>query len=318
MDDTPGSGQDFPVIAHFEVRRRSYLAPDGEPVRALPSFASDQGLLLELYRGMVLTRTFDLKAVALQRTGRLGTYAVSLGQEAVSIGVASAMRTEDVLLPSYRDNAALLWRGVKMEEILLYWGGDERGNLFSGAAHDFPYCIPVGSQAPHAAGVAYAFRLRKEPRVAVCLFGDGATSKGDVWEAMNFAGVWRLPVVFVANNNQWAISVPLKLQTASQTLAQNAIAAGFSGEQVDGNDVIAVRAAAVEAIERARAGAGPTLIEAVTYRLSDHTTADDAGRYRPPEQVQARRQEEPTARSRTYLVGESVWGKSQEDGLAAE
>ena len=132
MDDTPGSGQDFPVIAHFEVRRRSYLAPDGEPVRALPSFASDQGLLLELYRGMVLTRTFDLKAVALQRTGRLGTYAVSLGQEAVSIGVASAMREEDVLLPSYRDNAALLWRGVKMEEILLYWGGDERGNCSSG------------------------------------------------------------------------------------------------------------------------------------------------------------------------------------------
>src|SRR6266852_574847 len=176
MDDTPGSGQDLPVIARFEVRRRSYLAPDGAPLRALPSFASDLDLLLALYRGMVLTRTFDLKAVALQRTGRLGTYAVSLGQEAVSIGVASAMGEADVLLPSYRDNAALLWRGVKMEEILLYWGGDERGNCSSGPPHDFPFCVPVGSQAPHAAGVAYAFRLRKEPRVAVCLFGDGATS----------------------------------------------------------------------------------------------------------------------------------------------
>ena len=308
----------LPVIARFEVRRRSYLAPDGTVLRPLPRFASDTGVLLALYRGMVLTRAFDLKAVSLQRTGRLGTYAVSLGQEAVSVGIASAMRAEDVVLPSYRDNGTLLWRGTKMEEILLFWGGDERGNLSSGPAHDFPYCIPVGSQAPHAAGVAYAFKLRKEPRVAVCLFGDGATSKGDVWEAMNFAGVHKLPVVFVANNNQWAISVPLKLQTASETLAQKAIAAGFSGEQVDGNDVIAVRAAAEDAIAQARAGAGPRLIEAVTYRLSDHTTADDAARYRPPEEVQARWKEEPIARLRAYLVGQNAWGKAPEDELAAE
>jgi 2-oxoisovalerate dehydrogenase E1 component alpha subunit len=308
----------LPVIARFEVRRRSYLAPDGSVLRPLPAFASDSATLLALYRGMVLTRTFDLKAVSLQRTGRLGTYAVSLGQEAVSVGIASAMREEDVLLPSYRDNGTLLWRGTKMEEILLFWGGDERGNLSSGPAHDFPYCIPVGSQAPHAAGVAYAFKFRKEPRVAVCLFGDGATSKGDVWEAMNFAGVHKLPVVFVANNNQWAISVPLKLQTASETLAQKAIAAGFAGEQVDGNDVIAMRAAAEEAIAQARAGGGPRLIEAMTYRLSDHTTADDAARYRPPEEVQARWKEEPIARLRAYLVSQKVWGKAQEEALAAE
>src|SRR3989442_4159553 len=310
--------EELPVIARFEVRRRSYLAPDGTVQRRLPSFGSDTKLLLSLYRGMVLTRTFDLKAVSLQRTGRLGTYAVSLGQEAVAVGIASAMRREDVVLPSYRDNGALVWRGMKMEEILLYWGGDERGNRSPGPAHDFPYCIPVGSQAPHAAGVAYAFKLRKEPRVAVCLFGDGATSKGDVWEAMNFAGVHKLPVVFVANNNQWAISVPLKLQTASQTLAQKAIAAGFAGEQVDGNDVIAVRAAAEDAIAQARAGAGPRLIEAVTYRLSDHTTADDAARYRPPEEVQARWKEEPIARLQAYLVSQKVWGKREEEQLASE
>jgi 2-oxoisovalerate dehydrogenase E1 component alpha subunit len=310
--------EELPVIARFEVRRRSYLAPDGSVLRPLPAFASDAATLLALYRGMVLTRAFDLKAVSLQRTGRLGTYAVSLGQEAVSVGVASAMRDEDVLLPSYRDNGTLLWRGTKMEEILLFWGGDERGNLSSGPAHDFPYCIPVGSQAPHAAGVAYAFKFRKEPRVAVCLFGDGATSKGDVWEAMNFAGVHKLPVVFVANNNQWAISVPLKLQTASETLAQKAIAAGFAGEQVDGNDVIAMRAAAQAAIAQARAGGGPRLIEAVTYRLSDHTTADDAARYRPPEEVQARWKEEPIARLRAYLVSQKLWGKAQEEELAAE
>jgi 2-oxoisovalerate dehydrogenase E1 component alpha subunit len=310
--------EELPVIARFEVRRRGYLAPDGTLQRPLPSFASDIDLLLSLYRGMVLTRAFDLKAVSLQRTGRLGTYATSLGQEAVSVGVASAMREEDAVLPSYRDNGTLLWRGMKMEEILLFWGGDERGNRSSGPAHDFPYCIPVGSQAPHAAGVAYAFKFRKQPRVAVCLFGDGATSKGDVWEAMNFAGVHKLPVVFVANNNQWAISVPLRLQTASETLAQKAIAAGFPGEQVDGNDVIAVRAAAGEAIEAARCGDGPRLIEAVTYRLSDHTTADDAARYRPPEEVQARWKEEPIARLRSYLVIHKTWGKSDEEQLAAE
>src|SRR5881396_1088722 len=242
----------LPVVARFEVRRRSYLAPDGTVLRTPPGFVADIESLVGLYRSMVLLRLFDRKAVSLQRTGRLGTYAVSLGQEAVAVGIASAMRQEDVLLPSYRDNGTLLWRGTKMEEILLFWGGDERGNLSSGPAHDFPYCIPVGSQAPQAAGVAYAFKLRKEPRVAVCLFGDGATSKGDVWEAMNFAGVHKLPLVFVVVNNQWAISVPLRLQTASETLAQKAIAAGFIGEQVDGSDVVAVSAAAEDAIAAAR------------------------------------------------------------------
>jgi pyruvate dehydrogenase E1 component alpha subunit len=312
------AGEELPVVARFVVRRRAYLSPTGSPLRKLPAFASDSSLLVALYRAMVLARAFDLKAVSLQRTGRLGTYAVALGQEAVAAGVASAMRDEDVLLPSYRDNAALLWRGVKMEEILLYWGGDERGSRFSGPPHDFPYCIPVGLQAPHAAGVAFAFKLRKEPRVAVCLFGDGATSKGDLWEAMNFAGVQKLPVVFVANNNQWAISVPLRLQTASETIAQKAIAAGFVGEQVDGNDVIAVRAAAEAAIAAARAGEGPRLIEALTYRLGDHTTADDAGRYRPPEEVQAHWKEEPIARLRAYLVSQNAWTKAQEEALAIE
>jgi 2-oxoisovalerate dehydrogenase E1 component alpha subunit len=318
MTETVSGDEQFPVIARFEIRRRAYLAPDGAGLRRLPSFAFDIALLVSFYRAMVVARAFDLRAVSLQRTGRLGTYAVALGQEAVGVGVASAMRQEDVLLPSYRDNAALLWRGVKMEEILLYWGGDERGNRSSGPVHDFPYCIPVGSHAPHAAGVAYAFKFRKEPRVAVCLFGDGATSKGDVWEAMNFAGVHKLPLVFVANNNQWAISVPLKLQTAAETLAQKAIAAGFAGEQVDGNDVIAVRAAADEAIAAARSGEGPRFIEAITYRLGDHTTADDAGRYRPPEEVQGRWKEEPIARLRAYLVSQRAWGKAEEEQLVNE
>jgi pyruvate dehydrogenase E1 component alpha subunit len=306
------------VVACFTVRRRGYLAPDGRILSGIPEALADVATLIRLYRAMVLTRAFDLKAVSLQRTGRLGTYAVSLGQEAVSVGVAAAMRLDDVLLPSYRDNGALLWRGVKMEEILLYWGGDERGNRTSGPPDDFPFCVPVGSQAPHAAGVAWAIKFRRQPRVAVCLLGDGATSKGDAYEAMNFAGVHRLPLVFVVNNNQWAISVPLKLQTGCETLAQKAIAAGFPGEQVDGNDPIAVHAAATEAIGNARAGQGPRLIEALTYRLGDHTTADDAARYRPPEQVQARWKEEPIARLRTYLVGRDAWGKTEEEELAAD
>jgi 2-oxoisovalerate dehydrogenase E1 component alpha subunit len=259
MTESWHADEHLPVIARFEVRHRSYLAPGGSINRQLPAFASDTRLLVRLYRAMVLVRAFDLKAVALQRTGRLGTYAASLGQEAVSVGVASAMRNEDVLLLSYRDNAALIWRGVKLEEILLFWGGDERGNHFCGPVQDFPFCIPVGSQAPHAAGVAYALKLRKEPRVAVCLFGDGATSKGDVFEAMNFAGVHKLPVVFVVTNNQWAISVPLRLQTASETLAQKAIGAGFIGEQVDGNDVVAMYAAAKDAIKLPVMARGPAL-----------------------------------------------------------
>ena len=309
---------DLPVIANFVVCRRAYLDPDGQASGVLPDFASDQGVLVDMYRAMVLARSFDLKAVSLQRTGRLGTYATSLGQEAVGVGIASAMRPEDVLLPSYRDNSALLLRGVKLEEILLFWGGDERGNRWSGPPHDFPVCIPVGSQAPHAAGVAYAFKYRKEARIAVCILGDGATSKGDVFEAMNFAGVWKLPVVFVVNNNQWAISVPLRRQTASQTLAQKAIAAGFSGEQVDGNDVIAVRAAVDTAIAAARAGEGPRLIEAVTYRLGDHTTADDASRYRSAEEVQEHWKEEPLTRVRTYLVKRFNWNKAQEEEVTSE
>jgi 2-oxoisovalerate dehydrogenase E1 component alpha subunit len=308
--------QALPVIARFAITYRQYLAADGSAKEKLPSFAADAASLIAIYRAMVLTRTFDLKAVSLQRTGRLGTYAVSLGQEAVSVGVASAMHHEDVLLPSYRETGTLLWRGVKMEEILLYWGGDERGNLSSGPAHDFPFCVPVGSQAPHAAGVAYALKFRKVPYAAVCLLGDGATSKGDVYEAMNFAGVHKLPLVFVVNNNQWAISVPLKLQTAATTLAQKAIAAGFQGEQVDGNDAIAVRAAAEDAIAAARAG--QRLIEARTYRLGDHTTADDASRYRSPTEVQAHWKDEPIARLRSYLVGASAWGKADEEALAAE
>jgi len=197
----------------------------------------------------------------------------------------------------------------------MYWGGDERGSDFSGPREDFPVSIPVGSHATHAAGVALAFRMRGEARAAVAAFGDGATSKGDVYEAMNVAGAWNLPVVFFVINNRWAISVPRERQTAAETLAQKAVAAGFAGHQVDGNDVVAVHEVAQDALARARDGHGPTLIEAITYRLADHTTVDDASRYRDDADVSRHWQEEPIARLRNFLTRHHGWVKQDEEAL---
>ena len=303
------------TVAEFAMTSIRVLDPRGEVIAPLPEFARKPSELVALYRAMVLTRAFDAKAIALQRTGRLGTYASSLGQEAVAVGVAAAMQPNDVLLPSFREHGAQLWRGVTLKELFLYWGGDERGNDFAGPREDFPNCVPVGSHAPHAVGVALAFRLRAEKRAAVCVLGDGATSKGDVAEALNMAGVWMVPAVFVINNNGWAISLPLAKQTAAATLAQKAIAAGITGEQVDGNDVIAVRFAVERALARARDGAGPTLVEAVTYRLSDHTTADDASRYRADTEVSQHWPAEPLVRLRNYLVRSNLWEKDKEEEL---
>lgn len=305
------------VVASFEVHSIRHVAPDGRPDGPLPAWA-DRNAITGLYRAMALTRAFDARAVALQRSGQLGTFASSLGQEAVAVGLAAAMGEADVLVPSFREQGAQLWRGVTMVELFLYWGGDERGSDFAGPREDFPISVPVGSQASHAAGVAMAFRLRREPRVAVCVLGDGATSKGDVAEALNLAGVRGLPAVFVVNNNQWAISVPRSAQTAAATLAQKAVAAGIDGEQVDGNDVVAVRDRVGIAVERARDGGGPALIEAVTYRLADHTTADDAGRYRDEAEVSAHWEHEPLSRVRALLVERGWWGKDDEEHLLAE
>jgi len=302
-------------IAHFDIDCTACLDANGAPIGELPGWAQDGDALKRLYRAMVRTRTFDTKAIALQRTGRLGTYASCLGQEAVGVGLASAMRDEDVLLPSFREHAAQLWRGVTPVELLLYWGGDERGSDFAGPRGDFPICIPVGTQYPHAAGVALAMSLGHEKAVAVAVGGDGSTSKGDFYEALNVVGLWKLPAVFVINNNQWAISVRRREQTAARTLAQKAIAAGMPGEQVDGNDVIAVRDAVARALARARAGEGGTLVECLSYRLGDHTTADDARRYREDAEVKAHWKEEPVARLRAHLVAAHGWSKADEEAL---
>ncbi len=292
-----------------------FLSAAGEVVRDLPDFARDGDTLRALYSAMVRARTFDAKAIALQRTGRLGTYASSLGQESIGVGVTSAMTDADVFLPSFREHGGQLWRGVTLVELFLYWGGDERGNDFAGPRQDFPVCIPVASQFPHAAGVALALQQKATTGVAVAVGGDGATSKGDFYEALNVVGAWDLPAIFVINNNQWAISVRRTDQTRARTLADKAVAAGIPGEQVDGNDVIAVREATERALRRARDGEGGTLIECVSYRLGDHTTADDASRYRDDAEVSPHWKAEPLIRLRNHLVANHGWRKDDEQAL---
>jgi pyruvate dehydrogenase E1 component alpha subunit len=305
-------------VASFVIHRYRCLDINGRLHGPVPTFARNRDEMITLYRAMVLTRAFDEKAVALQRTGRLGTFASSLGQEAVAVGIGAGMRSDDILVPSFREQGAQLWRGVRPLDLLLYWGGDERGNDFAGPVEDFPICVPVGTQAAHAAGVALALRLRRESRATVCVLGDGATSRGDVNASMNFAGARQLPVVFVVNNNQWAISVPRTAQTAAETLAQKAVGAGIHGEQVDGNDVIAVRARIEAALKRARSGDGPTLVEALTYRLADHTTADDASRYRSDDEVSGFWRYDPVARVRAYLTSAVGWRPEDEQRLLTE
>jgi 2-oxoisovalerate dehydrogenase E1 component alpha subunit len=302
----------------FRIDYVQFLSPEGVLSSCAGEIARDADLLVGLYRAMVRTRIYDGKAIALQRTGQLGTFASALGQEAIGVGVATAMASRDVLIPSYRDHGAQFLRGATMVDNLLYWGGDERGSNFAIPRADFPICVPVGTQVAHAVGAAYSFMLRKEDRVAVCFIGDGGCSNGGFYEALNMAGVWKTPVVIVINNNGWAISTPCELETAAETLAQKAIAAGVEGRQVDGNDVIAIHHVARQAIEKARRGGGPTLIEAISYRLGDHTTADDATRYRDPEIVHKAWTREPIGRLRTYLSNQNVWTKEKETALLKE
>ena len=305
------------TVAEFEIQYHQFLDAEGRSTGPLPDFAKDPAELLKMYRLMTLVRTFDTKAVNLQRTGKLGTYASCLGHEATHVGVGAAMRPDDVLAPVYREYGSQLWRGVTMAEVLLYWGGDERGNDFAVPRQDFAWCVPIGSQVLHAAGAAMAFKVRGEKRCAVAFIGDGGTSQGAFYEAMNLAGARALPVVFVIVNNKWAISVPIEAQTATRTLAQKAIAAGIPGVQVDGNDLIAVRHIMDEALASARRGEGPTVVEAVTYRLSDHTTADDASRYRRDKEVKAAWRTEPLLRVRAHLIKAGAWDDAREEELKA-
>ena len=263
--------------------------------------------MLKYFKLMNLIHIFDKKAISLQRTGRMGTYAPIGGQEAVGTVIGNLLDSDDIFIPYYRDYAALYQRGTQLSDILQYWGGDERGSLYSNQSKDFPICVPIASQCQHAVGVAYALKYAHSPNIAVVTIGDGGTSEGDFYEAINAAGVWNLPVIFVIINNQWAISVPRQEQSRCQTLAQKAIAAGIPGIQVDGNDIFALHDVFSSAIEKARgANATPCVIEALSYRLSDHTTADDATRYQPKNEVENAKRLETIHRFTEYLIQQHI------------
>lgn len=275
--------------------------------------------LLRLYRAMALARAVDERLLNLQRQGRIGTFPLCRGQEAASCGPALAMTKEDWFVGAFRELGGRLMRGEPIENVLHYFNGYEEGAVFPGGERTLPISIIVGAQTLHAVGIAYAMKLRgKQDSAVVCFFGDGATSEGDFHEAMNFASVWEVPVVFICMNNQWAISVPREKQTKSPTLAQKAIAYDMPGIQVDGNDALAMYQATRDALERARAGGGPTFIEGVTYRLSMHTTADDPTRYQPPEQLQAWESRDPLPRFKRYLEKKRLWNDKKEGQLESE
>ncbi|MBI3031053.1 MAG: pyruvate dehydrogenase (acetyl-transferring) E1 component subunit alpha [Candidatus Rokubacteria bacterium] len=297
----------------FAIEHLSILDSDGNLDTALEPDIPPADLK-RLYRAMLLGRRLDERMVRLQRQGRIGTFAPIKGQEASQMGSAFTLRPTDWMVPSFRETAAMIYRGWPIEKMLLFFAGYLEGGQPAPDQHDLPITIPVATQVPHAVGLAYAAQYRGDDAVVMVFFGDGATSEGDFHEALNFAGVWHVPVVFVCQNNQWAISVPLKKQTHSRTLAQKALAYGLPGIQVDGNDVLAVYAASREAVERARAGDGPTFIECVTYRLGVHTTADDPTKYRSEEEVKAWEQKDPLTRFSQYLQKKNLL----EEGLEAE
>jgi len=298
------------ILATFEVRRLTVLNENGDTDETLMPELTDAEIW-RMYELMVLARSFDERAVALQREGRLGTYPPIRGQEAAQVGSAFALSGADWVFPSFREMGAHLTLGYPIPQLLQYWSGDERAQKVPPHLNIFPFCVAVGSQIPHAVGAALAARYRRDPAAVVVYFGDGATSKGDFHEAMNMAGVYGLPVLFICQNNQWAISVPLKGQTASASLAQKAIAYGFQGVQVDGNDIFAVYRATQQALAKARSGSGPTFIECLTYRMADHTTADDAGRYRSPEEVALWNGRDPILRLERFLAARGSWSEDK-------
>ena len=301
----------------FSIQHLSILDADGQLDAALePDIPAEE--LRRLYRAMVLGRRVDERMVRLQRQGRIGTFAPIKGQEAAQVGSAAALRPTDWMVPSFRETAAMLLRGWPIEKLLLMFAGYLEGGQPEEHQNDLPIAIPVATQMPHAVGLAYAAQYRGDEAIVMAFCGDGATSEGDFHEAVNFAGVWHSPVVFVVQNNQWAISVPLKKQTGSRTIAQKALAYGIPGLQVDGNDVLAVYAACSEAAERARAGDGPTLIECVTYRLGVHTTADDPTKYRTAEEVAAWEKKDPLTRFTAYLKKKRLLDEGLEDEVDQE
>lgn len=280
----------------------------------MPKWSDEK--MRDIYSHMIFLRMADLKLVNLQRQGRSGSYPSIEGQEACQIGSALALEKSDWIFPAFRELAVCYMHGVPLEKIYLYWMGNEWGSNYSACVA--PVSIPVGSHPLHAVGYAWGMKLQKKSVVTVSYFGDGATSEGDFYEAINFAGVFKVPTIFFCQNNQWAISVPRSKQTAAKTLAQKAIAAGIPGIQVDGNDVFACAAVMEEAASRARSGKGATLIEAVTYRFGSHTTSDDAKKYRSEEEVRVWRERDPIKRMKLFLQSKKLWDEIFEKKIVAD
>ena len=294
------------------------LSADGQPVHPADLDMPGDDVLVRLHRRMVLGRRFDTQATALTKQGRLAVYPSARGQEAGEIGAVAALRPQDWLFPTYRDSMAVVARGVDPVEVLTLLRGDWHCGYDPYAHRVAPQCTPLATNAPHAVGLAHAARLKGEDTVALVMLGDGATSEGDTHAALNFAAVWNSPVVFFVQNNGYAISVPVAKQTAAPSLAHKGIGYGIPGVLVDGNDPAAVYAAVRRAVESAAAGGGPTLIEALTYRIEAHTNADDAARYQPQAEVQAWLHRDPVARIRQYLLDQELVDAAALAALDAE
>jgi pyruvate dehydrogenase E1 component alpha subunit len=293
------------------------LKPDGT-LQADRKPPIDDQTTLTLFKKMVFISIADQRALLLQRQGRFGTYAPIRGQEACQVGSAYVLQKGDWVFPAFREIGATVMMGIPLKNFYLYWMGNEMGSRSPEGINFMPVSIPVGTHIPHAVGAAWAAKIKGEKIVTIAYFGDGATSKGDFHEAMNFAGVFKTPTVFFCQNNQFAISVPRALQTASKTIAQKAIGYGFEGIQVDGNDLFAVITATKEAVEKARSGGGPTLIEGVTFRFGPHTTADDPTKYRTEQEIDPWKPLDPLVRLRLYLKGKGLWTEEIERGMADE
>ncbi len=283
----------------------SILDEHGAVDRELEPVIPEQELL-DLYRAMLLGRRFDERMLDLQRQGRIGTFPPIKGQEAAQMGSIFQLKATDWMVPAFRETAAEIWRGRSLESVIFYYNGYNEGTIIPADQRDLPMAVPVGSQILHATGLGYAAKYRKTDEIVMTYFGDGATSEGDFHEGLNCAAVYQAPVIFICQNNQWAISIPVHQQTHSKTIAQKALAYGMPGIQVDGNDILAVYAASKEAADRARSGGGPTLIECVTYRVMMHTTADDPSRYRGTDDVELWKKKDPLSRFEIYLQDKGV------------
>ena len=301
----------YRVIDSFEVKHLQIVDEAGNVDESLFKGFSEE-LIKSFFEKLILSRTFNSLCLSLQREGRIGTYPSIYGQEASQVGSALALSGKDWVFPSFRESGVFLSLGYPLELLLRYWMGDERGMKVPEDMNIVPMSIPVGSHIPHATGCGWAMRLKGEEAAAVCYFGDGGSSRGDFHEGLNMAGVFKTNTVFLCQNNQWAISMPRSRQSASRTIAQKAFAYGFEGIQADGNDIFAVYRATLDALEKARSGGGPTLIECFTYRLDDHTTADDASRYRDPREVEEWKKREPLIRLRIVMQKLSLWTEEYE------